>query len=310
MPCAFISGITGHFFRQFALTISVSTIISAFNSLTLSPALAALLLRPHKKQAAPPLPRLSFALAGGWAGWHFLTYWLTYWLGRGAEHLPAAISASVQPVLPWVAPATTVILGAAGGWLVGGVLNRILGWSFRLFNNGFGVATGVYTRMVGLMLRVSLVVLVVYGGLVALTVWRFRETPKGFIPSQDMGYMLVNVQLPDSASAERTDAVMRQLQDMALKTPGIRHATAIRGQSFVLNAYGSNFGSMFINLKDYDERRDPSVSSDAIAAKLRTDCAGSLRCPDRRFRSAARARGRTRGRLRFHGRGPRRPRFA
>jgi multidrug efflux pump len=271
VPCAFISGITGHFFRQFALTIAVSTIISAFNSLTLSPALAALLLRKHNKQAAPPLPRLSFALAGGWAGWHFLTNWLTYWLGQGTEHLPASYAATVQPVLPWVAAGIMMLGGAIGGWLLGGLLNALLGWSFRQFNNGFGLATGVYTRLVGLMLRVSLVVLVVYGGLVALTVWRFRETPKGFIPSQDMGYMLVNVQLPDSASAERTDAVMRQLQQMALKTPGIRHATAIRGQSFVLNAYGSNFGSMFINLKDYDERRDPSLSSDAIAAKLRID---------------------------------------
>ncbi len=163
------------------------------------------------------------------------------------------------------------LAGAVVGWMAGGVLNYLLGWSFRTFNAGFGVATNWYTRSVGMMLRVSVLVLVVYGLLVAATIWRFRETPKGFIPSQDMGYMLVNVQLPDSASAERTDAVMRQLQRMALKTPGIRHATAIRGQSFVLNAYGSNFGSMFINLKDYDERRDPSLSSDAIAMRLRME---------------------------------------
>src|SRR6185437_9208586 len=78
LPCAFMGGITGRFFWQFALTIAVSTLISAFNSLTLSPALTALLLKPHAKQAAPPLPRLAFMLAGGWAAWSFLTDWLTH----------------------------------------------------------------------------------------------------------------------------------------------------------------------------------------------------------------------------------------
>jgi multidrug efflux pump len=94
------------------------------------------------------------------------------------------------------------------------------------------------------------------------------ETPKGFIPSQDMGYLFVNVQLPDSASSERTDAVMRQLQDIALHTPGIRHAAAIRGQSFVLSANGSNFGTMFVNLKDYEQRRTPDLAAQAIAGRL------------------------------------------
>jgi multidrug efflux pump len=269
VPCAFISGITGHFFRQFALTISVSTIISAFNSLTLSPALTAVLLRRHDKQDAPPLPRVAFALAGGWAGWVFLSSWLTGWFERGVESLSPAHAADWQTALSWTAAGIMAVVGAATGWAIGGKLNGLLGWFFRTFNAGFGRATNGYVRMVGLTLRLSVVVLVVYGGLVAVTIYCFRETRKGFIPSQDMGYMLVNVQLPDSASAERTDAVMRQLQQIALKTPGIRHATAIRGQSFVLNAYGSNFGSMFINLKDYADRREPSLSSDAIAASLR-----------------------------------------
>src|SRR6266545_4004623 len=84
IPCAFITGITGQFFRQFALTIAVSTVISAFNSLTLSPALTALLLRPLDKGAGPPLPRLAFPLAGAWLAWEFLTPWLQ----RGAQLLP------------------------------------------------------------------------------------------------------------------------------------------------------------------------------------------------------------------------------
>jgi multidrug efflux pump len=108
VPCAFISGITGHFFRQFALTISVSTIISAFNSLTLSPALSALLLKPRDKQEGPPLPRFAFALAGGWAGWYFLRDWLTYWMERGSEHLPASYTELLAPALPWAAAISIV----------------------------------------------------------------------------------------------------------------------------------------------------------------------------------------------------------
>src|SRR5262249_26018580 len=94
-------------------------------------------------------------------------------------------------------------------------------------------------------------------------------TKKGFIPQQDMGYLMVNVQLPDSASTERTAAVMRQIETIAAHTPGIKHITTISGQSFVLNAAGSNFGSCFVNLKDYGRRRDRSASADAIANSLR-----------------------------------------
>jgi multidrug efflux pump len=249
VPCAFISGITGQFFRQFALTIAASTVISAFNSLTLSPALTALLLRPRDKETAPPLPRLAFAVLGGWAAW----LWLT-------PHVRGN---------PWAAAA----LGAVGGWLVGWPLNRLLGAGFRAFNAGFVRVTGWYTRAVGLALRGSLVALLVYAGLLFLTYDQFRRTPKGFIPAQDMGYLMVNVQLPDSASMERTERVMRKLQQAALKDPGILHATYIAGQSFVLSAAGSNFGSMFINLKDYADRRTPDLSSDAIANRMRVAAA-------------------------------------
>src|SRR5262249_36867965 len=135
VPCAFISGITGMFFRQFALTIAVSTIISAFNSLTLSPALAAILL-PH----------------------------------RGAKKD-----------------------------LLGRVMDFALGWFFRLFNWGFRRTTSFYTRTVGLALRGSVIVLVLYGGLVALT-WRTANSlPSGYIPNQDQGRFYIAVQLPDAA---------------------------------------------------------------------------------------------------------------
>src|SRR6185437_11032171 len=162
LPCAFMGGITGRFFWQFALTIAVSTLISAFNSLTLSPALTALLLKPHDKHAAPPLPRLAFLLVGGWVAWSFLTDGLTAWLQRGMEYLAPAYAASLYSILPWLAPGLLIVLGTATGWLLGGVLNRVLGWSFRMFNAGFTLATHAYTRTVAMLLRVILVVLVIY----------------------------------------------------------------------------------------------------------------------------------------------------
>jgi multidrug efflux pump len=151
------------------------------------------------------------------------------------------------------------------------VLNWLLSGFFRGFNAGFKKATEGYTRLVGGLLRISVVMLVVYGGLLALTYWVFDRTPRGFIPSQDMGYLLVNVQLPDSASKERTDKVLRQIEQIGLRTPGIKHISGISGQSFVLNAAGSNFGSVFVNLNEYELRREPGLSSDDIAAKLRAE---------------------------------------
>ncbi len=128
-----------------------------------------------------------------------------------------------------------------------------------------------YTRLVGGLLRVSAIVLILYGGLLGLTYWSIGATPKGFIPAQDMGYLMCSVQLPDAASKERTEAVMKRLVDIARETPGVKHVTGVCGQSFVLNAFGSNFGSMFVNLNDYADRRDPSRSSDAIATHLREE---------------------------------------
>jgi multidrug efflux pump len=265
VPCAFISGITGAFFRQFALTIAVSTVISAFNSLTLSPALTALLLRPRDKHNEPPLPRLAFAILGGWGAWTFA--------GAGLGKLSAPLLDRLSPTLgdltPWLPAVVAAIVGAVAGWLVSRPMNQVLGALFRGFNAGFAKFTSGYVRLVGGVLRVSLVALVVYGGLLVITYFEFSGTRKGFIPSQDMGYLMVTVQLPDSASMERTEKVMQQIEKVAAHTPGIKHITCIAGQSFLLNAAGSNFGSCFVNLLDYSQRRDPSLSSEAIANNLR-----------------------------------------
>jgi multidrug efflux pump len=255
VPCAFITGIVGQFFRQFALTIASSTIISAFNSLTLSPALAAMLLRPKSEErAAEPLPRLAFVLLGGWLGWKYLGPWMT-------PHLIDALAGRSLPVgISDVTKAAGILaaLGGVGlGWLFSKLLNRVLGSFFGLFNAGFRFATSVYTRMIGGLLKVSLIVLLVYGGLLYLTYDRFRATPTGFVPPADMGYLLTNVQLPDSASLERTHEAMTKIEALAHAVPGIRHSQAMTGQSLLLSANGSNFGSMFVILDSFDLRREP-----------------------------------------------------
>ncbi len=261
IPCAFITGITGAFFRQFALTIAVSTIISAFNSLTLSPALTAILLRPRSEdESSPPLPRLAFPLIGAWIGWSLLGPWIE-------------AQAAAGPLAGWgVSPTGWKIAGAALAaallHFVGRPLNRILGALFRAFNRGFSRATTGYVAFVGKAIRASVVALLIYGGLLGLTWWQFQRVPRGFIPQQDMGWMIISAQLPDSASLERTEQVMRQIEKIGLETQGIRHVAAVGGMSFALGAQGSNFGSLFVGLKDYSERRTKETSSDYIKDEL------------------------------------------
>ena len=264
VPCAFISGITGQFFRQFALTIAVSTLISAFNSLTLSPALTALLLRPRDKEAAEPLPRFGFAIAGAVLAWEFLTPLLA----RGAVHLPEGARNVVVGADEWQIGLTAALLGSIAGWLVSRPLNKVLAACFAGFNTGFGWLTEGYVRVVRGLLRVSAIVLLVYGGLLVLTYVGFDRTPKGFIPAQDKGYLLVNVQLPDSASVQRTSKVMERIEAIARETPGVKHTVAVAGQSLLLNANAPNFGAMYVMLDEFPNRLDHELSADAISEKL------------------------------------------
>jgi multidrug efflux pump len=252
IPCAFIAGIIGQFFRQFALTIAVSTLLSAFNSVTLSPALSALLLRSRDKGSSEAMPRLAFVLAGGWLGW--------IWLKPLLE--------SYTPLPEWPAAAVALSLALAAGWFAGPLLNFVIGAVFRGFNIGFDWCTELYTRLVGGSLRVSGLVLLVYAGLLVLTWWTFTTTPTGFIPAQDKGYLLVNVELTDSSSLARTRKVMDNIEIMARDTPGVSHTVAIAGQSLLLNANAPNFGALYIMLDPFDKRRDEHLSSDAIAADL------------------------------------------
>ena len=205
VPCALISGITGQFFRQFAVTIAVSTVFSAINSLTLSPALAAILLKP-----------------------------------RGGRRDPVA-------------------------WL----LDTSLGWFFRGFNRVFDASTTGYVWVVGKMLRVNVLVLLAYGLLVALTYVVFVKAPTGFVPQQDQGRLILNVQLPDSASLQRTQAAMAQVEAITHEVPGVAHTVTISGLSFLQQASSANFGSMFIVLDPFDRRQRPELKAEAVMAKLR-----------------------------------------
>jgi len=264
LPCAFISGLTGQFFRQFALTIASSTVISTFNSLTLSPALAAQLLRARDKETHEPLPRLAFAVAGGWLGYEYLGPWLmtlTPW--------PNAVLTSL---VLWGAAA----VAALAGWYAGRPLNGGLRWGFRYFDRGFTGSMGLYLRGVGGLLRVTPLVLVVYGGLLGLTWWGFRHTPKGFIPAQDRGFLMVSVQLPDAASMERTRRVVEKMERITLKMPGVKHTLSTVGNSFMLSTPGSYLGSMFVILDDFARRRTPDLTGEALAAKLRAAFAAQV----------------------------------
>ncbi len=273
VPCAFIGGIIGQFFRQFALTIAVSTIISAFNSLTLSPALSALLLRPRVKGVFEALPWFIFTPLGAWMGHklgqHGLESLTVYLSEKVAALLHLDIPHNVLDILKVWAP---IVMGGLIATFIGVFLarpaNAILGGFFRLFNRAFDLSTSAYTRTVSGLLRVSLIVVVVYGGLLVLTWWGFAHMPTGFIPAQDKGYLLVNVQLPDGASTGRTEEVVHAIETVARNTPGIKHTVAISGQSILLNANAPNFGALYLMLDDFEHRTAADLSSDAIARTL------------------------------------------
>jgi multidrug efflux pump len=276
IPCAFISGITGMFFRQFALTIASSTIISTFNSLTLSPALAAMLLKPRRKKVYEALPWPAFLLLGSWAGYTRLGP-MVFEPGAVTVHAGLSFAGPLIHEMARLLGCEPAVAANLCGGLLGGIIalalgrpiNRALGVGFRLFNTGFEATANGYARMVGGMLRVCILVLFIYGGILGLTYWGFLNTPRGFIPSQDMGYLLVNIQLPDASSLERTEQVIRKLEKEAHKVKGINATVGIAGQSLLMNAYGSNFGTMFITLKSFEERTTDDTYYEAIANKLR-----------------------------------------
>jgi multidrug efflux pump len=277
LPSAFIPGVTGQFYRQFALTISVAMIISAINAMTMTPSRAVVIfsgqkLGEHGHEGREALPWWGVAGLLGWLSAVVLESLLGPSLGMVVADAHGALSPEAHAMSPWhlwAIRAGFFLPGAIVGALIARRVNDVLSVIFKGFNRLFDGLTALYGTLVGWMLRLSVIVLVVYGGLVGLTYFGFTHVPTGFIPSQDKGYLLVNVQLPDSASLERTVAVMKRIDEIASHTEGVEHTIAVPGQSFVLNAVSSNFGGMFVILKPFHDRHSPELYSDRIAGGLR-----------------------------------------
>ena len=210
VPTAFISGLTGQFYKQFAITIAISTVISAFNSLTLSPALCAALLKDH--------------------------------------HAPK----------DWFAR----------------LMEKLFGWLFRPFNRLFAWSGNKYAAGVGGVIRKGAIALLVYGGLVFLTGWSFSKVPTGFVPTQDKQYLVAFAQLPDAASLDRTEAVIRRMSEIGLKQPGVQDAVAFPGLSISGFSVAPNAGIVFFGLKPFEERRTRNLDHET-----RTQVIAPLRRP-------------------------------
>ncbi|MGL4285497.1 MAG: efflux RND transporter permease subunit [Phreatobacter sp.] len=204
VPLAFITGLTGQFYKQFALTIAISTVISAINSLTLSPALAALLLKPHDAPKDAPTRALEF----------------------------------------------------------------VFGWLFRGFNRVFARGSAAYSGGVRRLVSRKAVMMLLYFIMVGMTFVLFRAVPGGFVPGQDKQYLVGFAQLPDGATLDRTEEVIRRMSEIALKQPGVESAIAFPGLSINGFTNSSNSGIVFVTLKPFEERRTPDLAGGAIAMQL------------------------------------------
>ena len=272
LPSAFLGGITGQFFRQFALTIAASMIISAINAMTMTPARATSVFRDpvpgenaHDHREA--LPWWGIAILAGLA-----TVWLGQmlfgsWMGTHDEGHAAA--ESTNSLRNWALITLLFVPGLIIGFALSRPVNKSLKVAFGGFNKVFDWITAGYGRTVQGLLRTSFIVLFVYVGLLVLTGYGFTKIPTGFIPNQDKGYLLLDVQLADAASLERTDDVMHQIEKIALETEGVGHILDVSGQSFILNAISSNYGGGFIILKPFHDRHGHELRADAIAQVLR-----------------------------------------
>jgi multidrug efflux pump len=162
-----------------------------------------------------------------------------------------------------------MVAGGLVGWVVIRPVNAVLGWLFRGFNYYFDRMAAVYGRTVGLVLRLSAAALLIYGGLLGLTYWEFQTASTGFIPQQDQGRLIVNIQLPDSSSLQRTNEAVAKVVAVARETPGVSHVVAFSGMSFLLGSTSPNFASMFIVLDSFDSRRQRGLRDTVIMGRLR-----------------------------------------
>lgn len=196
VPVAFMGGITGRLYQQFAITIAISVLFSAFNALTLSPALAAILLKPAGGKKSP--------------------------------------------------------------------LDKFYKW----FNKYFDKFTGGYLSFTGILVRKVSRSVIFIGIIVVLTLLLFKGVPGGFVPEEDNGYFLINVQLPDASSLQRTDLACKKIEQILYKEKSIDNFTTVAGYSFITGTAGSNVASFFVSLKEWNERTTAEEQSFKVIESL------------------------------------------
>jgi len=274
IPTAFLAGITGQFYRQFALTIAASTIISAINAMTMAPARAVSLIKPHVHgQEREALPRWGIAILVVLLVESLTSKFVLglFGLSAGGHGHEAAetVDASHDMKLWGIKLATIAVIGVAG-WFVAPAINSGLNVFLRGFNWFFEKLANGYGLVVRGLIRVTVIMLLLYAGLLAATVMGFSIVPKGFIPDQDKGYLMMNVQLPDGASLDRTDKLMREVNDVILDTPGVTNTLVLPGYSALLSTNISNSGAFFVILDSFEHRKnDPELLAPGVARELR-----------------------------------------
>jgi multidrug efflux pump len=272
IPTAFIPGISGQFYRQFALTIAAATIISAINAMTMAPARAVTLIKPHAhgEERREALPRLAVIVLVAFLLDVLLEARLAALLGlAGGGHGHSGHGENAGGAGLWLLRGVLLVAGGVLGAAVNGPVNRVLLAFFKQFNRFFEWLASAYGRVVGLIVRAPVVALVAYAALMALTWFGFRSVPTGFIPQQDKGYLVVNIQLPDGASLERSEDVTRQVDAMIRDTPGVQHTIAVPGYSVLSATNISNVGGMFVILDPFEERIVSGRSADVVLGDLR-----------------------------------------
>lgn len=253
VPTAFMGGIVGQMYQQFALTISAAVMLSTINALSLSPALCGLLLRPSAETAKGGefVPRTVIALLFGAIACWFAYQYLT---GFGMTSWAVAV----------IAP----IVVAIGGWFCGSLVNGILKRFFSGFNSVFDYVTKGYTGIVGALVRRLVVAMVIFFALLILTGMGLRSVPSGFLPIEDQGYAFANIQLPDTASQGRTDALMRKVDKIMSETEGVADWVSVTGYSILSGTPASNSGMVAIVFEPWEDRQTQALSQMGILKRL------------------------------------------
>ncbi|MCA9097543.1 MAG: efflux RND transporter permease subunit, partial [Planctomycetaceae bacterium] len=287
VPTAFLAGISGQFYRQFALTIAISTIISAINAMTMTPSRCVQIFggqdhahgsdhKPgeHKKEA---LPWWGLSAIVGFLLMHFGSSIILSLIGieppAGAEHAVVEHGSGHAPPagnsLHFYAEWGVFAAGAVLGLILNRPLMFLLNGFLRWFNIFFDWLARLYAGIVRIALVLTPVMLIAYAVLLGMTYYGFTTVPVGFIPEQDKGYLVVNVQLPDGASLERTEQVMRRLDEVVRNTEGIKHTISVPGYSILASSNISNNGGMFVILDSFEHRKSrPDLHARRILGKL------------------------------------------